>query len=184
MLFYFSPAPSTPPAKEEEWSDIPSDVVHLKDDTFDDFIANNPSVLVMFYAPCKYHFFFIYLYLPGLVGTRKSKSLTCLFSVSCYHFVINWFLLKKKKAIQSERVTYINVVSGPQRSSLRRQDHGTTVMDSFMSSLLCIDSWPFRVWSLQSYEAWIHRCSQNNEGGGGTFSLNIWQSAINSILSE
>lgn len=41
-------------------------------------------------------FFKIYLYLPGLVGTRKSKSLTCLFSVSCYHFVINWFLLKKK----------------------------------------------------------------------------------------
>ena len=61
MLFYFSPAPSTPPAKEEEWSDIPSDVVHLKDDTFDDFIANNPSVLVMFYAPCKYHFFFKFL---------------------------------------------------------------------------------------------------------------------------
>lgn len=148
MLFYFSPAPSTPPAKEEEWSDIPSDVVHLKDDTFDDFIANNPSVLVMFYAPCKYHFFFIYLYLPGLVGTQKSKSLTCLFSVSCYHFVINWFLLKKKKAIHSEWATYINVVSGPQRSSLVRQDHGTTVMDSFMSILLCIDSWPFRVWSL------------------------------------
>lgn len=96
MLFYFSPAPSTPPAKEEEWSDIPSDVVHLKDDTFDDFIANIPSVLVMFYAPCKYRFF-IYLYLPGLVGiTPKSKSLTCLLSVSCYHFVINWFLLKKK----------------------------------------------------------------------------------------
>lgn len=88
MLFYFSPAPSTPPAKEEEWSDIPSDVVHLKDDTFDDFIANNPSVLVMFYAPCKYHFFF-YFFFPGLVGTRKSKSPTCLFSVSCYHFVIN-----------------------------------------------------------------------------------------------
>lgn len=46
-----NPAPSTPPPKEEEWSDIPSEVVHLKDDTFDDFIANNPSVLVMFYAP-------------------------------------------------------------------------------------------------------------------------------------
>ncbi|XP_078376471.1 putative protein disulfide-isomerase A4 isoform X1 [Oculina patagonica] len=46
-----NPEPSTPPAKEEEWSDIPSEVVHLKDDTFDDFIANNPSVLVMFYAP-------------------------------------------------------------------------------------------------------------------------------------
>lgn len=61
MLFYFSPAPSTPPAKEEEWSDIPSDVVHLKDDTFDDFIANNPSVLVMFYAPCKCCFFYLFI---------------------------------------------------------------------------------------------------------------------------
>ena len=48
-----SPAPATPPPKEEEWSDVPSDVVHLADSTFDDFIANNPSVLVMFYAPCK-----------------------------------------------------------------------------------------------------------------------------------
>ena len=97
MLFYFSPAPSTPPAKEEEWSDIPSDVVHLKDDTFDDFIANNPSVLVMFYAPCKYHFFFIYLYLPGLVGTRKSKSLTCLFSVSLLSLCDKLIFVKKKK---------------------------------------------------------------------------------------
>ena len=87
MLFYFSPAPSTPPAKEEEWSDIPSDVVHLKDDTFDDFIANNPSVLVMFYAPCKYHFFLFLLAWP--CRNSKSKSPTCLFSVSCYHFVIN-----------------------------------------------------------------------------------------------
>ena len=49
-----SPAPATPPPKEEEWSDVPSDVVHLSDSTFDDFVANNPSVLVMFYAPCKY----------------------------------------------------------------------------------------------------------------------------------
>ena len=49
-----SPAPVTPPPKEEEWSDVPSDVVHLTDSTFDDFTANNPSVLVMFYAPCKY----------------------------------------------------------------------------------------------------------------------------------
>lgn len=69
VLFYFSPAPSTPPAKEEEWSDIPSDIVHLKDDTFDDFIANNPSVLVMFYAPCKYHFFLFLLAWP----CRNSK---------------------------------------------------------------------------------------------------------------
>ena len=151
MLFYFSPAPSTPPAKEEEWSDIPSDVVHLKDDTFDDFIANNPSVLVMFYAPCKYHFFLFLLAWP----CRNSKVKISYLSFQCFLLSLcdKLIFVKKKKAIQSERVTYINVVSGPQRSSLGRQDHGTTVMDSFMSSLLCIDSWPFRVWSLQSYEA-------------------------------
>lgn len=43
------PAP-VPPA-EEEWKDTPSDVVHLGDDDFDKFISDNPSVLVMFYAP-------------------------------------------------------------------------------------------------------------------------------------
>ena len=50
----FSPSPSTPPLKEDEWKDEPSEVVHLSDSTFDDFIGSNPSVLVMFYAPCKY----------------------------------------------------------------------------------------------------------------------------------
>ncbi|EDO41376.1 predicted protein, partial [Nematostella vectensis] len=41
------------PVKEDEkpWSDTPSEVVHLRDDMFDDFVAKNPSVLVMFYAP-------------------------------------------------------------------------------------------------------------------------------------
>ncbi|XP_020917391.1 protein disulfide-isomerase A5 [Exaiptasia diaphana] len=46
--------PSAPPPKEEEeeqWSDVPSEVAHLTDSTFDDFMAKNPSVLVMFYAP-------------------------------------------------------------------------------------------------------------------------------------
>ena len=57
VLFVLSsPAPSTLPPKEEEWNDVPSDVVHLTDSTFDDFIANNPSVLVMFYAPCEYEY--------------------------------------------------------------------------------------------------------------------------------
>lgn len=79
MLVYFSPAPSTPPAKEEEWSDIPSDVVHLKDDTFDDFIANNPSVLVMFYAPCKYHFFLFLLAWP--CRELESQNLLLVFLV-------------------------------------------------------------------------------------------------------
>ncbi|CAL1531200.1 unnamed protein product [Lymnaea stagnalis] len=37
--------------KEAEWADEESEVVHLTDDTFQDFIKQNPSVLVMFYAP-------------------------------------------------------------------------------------------------------------------------------------
>ena len=38
-----------------QWSDITggNEVVHLTDTTFDGFIKENPSVLVMFYAPCK-----------------------------------------------------------------------------------------------------------------------------------
>ena len=61
LFVFVSPGPSTPPPKEEIWSDTPSEVVHLTDSTFDDFLANNPSVLVMFYAPCKYYC------LPGFV---------------------------------------------------------------------------------------------------------------------
>ena len=33
------------------WSEVESDVVHLTVDTFDAFMEENPSVLVMFYAP-------------------------------------------------------------------------------------------------------------------------------------
>ena len=41
-----------PPQDEEPaWSEVESDVVHLTTDMFDQFIADNPSVLVMFYAP-------------------------------------------------------------------------------------------------------------------------------------
>ena len=36
---------------EKEWKDEPSDVHHLKDDTFEEFLQNHNSVLVMFYAP-------------------------------------------------------------------------------------------------------------------------------------
>jgi len=37
--------------QESAWSDEPSEVVHLTDDTFEEFMTENPSVLVMFYAP-------------------------------------------------------------------------------------------------------------------------------------
>ncbi|GFN83086.1 protein disulfide-isomerase a5, partial [Plakobranchus ocellatus] len=45
--------PSNPKEPEQEpvWADEPSDVVHLTDATFSDFVQQNPSVLVMFYAP-------------------------------------------------------------------------------------------------------------------------------------
>ena len=48
--------PQPPPEKgpepeEEKWSDQPSNVIHLTDETFDGFISTNPSVLVMFHAP-------------------------------------------------------------------------------------------------------------------------------------
>merc|ERR1719315_784671 len=36
---------------EVSWSEEPSHVVHLTDDTFDDFLEEHNSVLIMFYAP-------------------------------------------------------------------------------------------------------------------------------------
>ena len=46
------PPSEAPPTQEEPpWSEVESDVVHLTSDTFDTFVAENPSVLVMFYAP-------------------------------------------------------------------------------------------------------------------------------------
>ena len=53
-LSVISPEPPALPKEEEEWSDTPSDVFHLTDGKFDEFMEKNPSVLVMFYAPCKY----------------------------------------------------------------------------------------------------------------------------------
>ncbi|XP_076456070.1 protein disulfide-isomerase A5-like [Babylonia areolata] len=46
-----NPKPPEEPKKEAEWAEEPSEVVHLEDDTFDDFVKEHPSVLVMFYAP-------------------------------------------------------------------------------------------------------------------------------------
>ncbi|KAL8572134.1 hypothetical protein ACOMHN_052931 [Nucella lapillus] len=46
-----NPKPPEEPKKEAEWSEEPSEVVHLGDDDFDDYIKQHPSVLVMFYAP-------------------------------------------------------------------------------------------------------------------------------------
>ena len=52
-LIDFSPSAPKEPEKEEEWKDEESDVVHLTDANFDEYLETNPSVMVMFYAPCK-----------------------------------------------------------------------------------------------------------------------------------
>jgi len=44
-------APVPEPPRESEWKDVPSKINHLTDDTFEEFMSENPSVLVMFYAP-------------------------------------------------------------------------------------------------------------------------------------
>ena len=49
-----SPSAPKEPEKEEAWADKENDVNHLTSDAFDGFIKANPSVLVMFYAPCKW----------------------------------------------------------------------------------------------------------------------------------
>ncbi|CAH1241660.1 PDIA5 [Branchiostoma lanceolatum] len=44
-------APPPPPPPEQEWSEVPSEINHLTDQTFDSFVYRHSSVLVMFYAP-------------------------------------------------------------------------------------------------------------------------------------
>ena len=51
VSFMRNPTQPTEKPKEAEWSDTPSDVVHLTTATFDDFLKSEPSALVMFYAP-------------------------------------------------------------------------------------------------------------------------------------
>ncbi|XP_025081188.1 protein disulfide-isomerase A5-like [Pomacea canaliculata] len=46
-----NPRPPEEPKKEAEWSEEPSEVVHLEDSNFDTYIKEHSSVLVMFYAP-------------------------------------------------------------------------------------------------------------------------------------
>lgn len=46
------PPPAPPP--EPNWSDVPSDVVHLTQDNFKSQLRSKRHALVMFYAPCQY----------------------------------------------------------------------------------------------------------------------------------
>lgn len=50
-----NPKKKAPPPAEDMWADAvgSENVVKLTTVDFDKFIQNNPSVLVMFYAPCK-----------------------------------------------------------------------------------------------------------------------------------
>jgi hypothetical protein len=51
---FLSPKPPEEKKKEAEWADEESDVVHLTDSNFDEYLQTHPSVLIMFYAPCKF----------------------------------------------------------------------------------------------------------------------------------
>ncbi|CAJ0931489.1 unnamed protein product [Ranitomeya imitator] len=53
--YYFSPEAPAPEQPEVPWSEQDSAVHHLTDADFDQFVQDHPSVLVMFYAPCKSH---------------------------------------------------------------------------------------------------------------------------------
>lgn len=49
--FVKNPHQPKPKSQEQEWHEVPSEVVHLTDATFDSYISEQPAVLVMFYAP-------------------------------------------------------------------------------------------------------------------------------------
>lgn len=61
IWIYFSPGKVPDKPKEEEWSETESDVVHLTVETFDQVLKAHSSVLIMFYAPCKF-WFHLYLF--------------------------------------------------------------------------------------------------------------------------
>ena len=50
-----APSPPPPAPAEDFWAELDGgdNVNQLDDSTFDNFIGNNPSVLVMFFAPCE-----------------------------------------------------------------------------------------------------------------------------------
>uniref|UniRef100_A0A4W3K922 Protein disulfide-isomerase A5 n=1 Tax=Callorhinchus milii TaxID=7868 RepID=A0A4W3K922_CALMI len=50
-----NPQAPQPKALEAPWAEQDSAVFHLTDDSFDSFVTEHPSVLAMFYAPCKFH---------------------------------------------------------------------------------------------------------------------------------
>ncbi|XP_065181159.1 protein disulfide-isomerase A5-like [Sycon ciliatum] len=51
VAFMEDPKEQEEPPPEPQWKDTPSNVVHLTDSTFDEYLSSHPSTLVMFYAP-------------------------------------------------------------------------------------------------------------------------------------
>ncbi|MFT7807871.1 protein disulfide-isomerase A5-like isoform X1 [Arapaima gigas] len=79
-----NPQPPQPKNPEVPWSETESAVFHLADDTFDSFLEEHPSALVMFYAPCEYlHSVFIWVWDLGLkwdllwVSSGNGPQLDC-----------------------------------------------------------------------------------------------------------
>lgn len=60
-------APPPPPPPEISWADEKSDVVHLTEENFKQFVKKKKHVLVMFYVPCEYR----HIQLCGFVLSMK-----------------------------------------------------------------------------------------------------------------
>ena len=56
VCLFLCPSPQKPKATPPppDWSSEPGKVQFLKDDTFDDFVKENPSVLVFFFTPSEF----------------------------------------------------------------------------------------------------------------------------------
>ena len=132
LVTVFSPQPPKPPEPESSWADEPSDVVHLTDADFYDFLDENPSALVMFYAPCKQ--------LPSV----RDCGYVHVFRVKCntkLAIVCTDILLHLKSGARDPQVTTAIAVNIVQR------EVSACVADKY-----CIN----RVRSLQENEARVH----------------------------
>ena len=53
-IFWSSPQKPAPPPPPPDWSKEPGKVQFLTDETWDSFMAEHSSVLVLMFAPCKF----------------------------------------------------------------------------------------------------------------------------------
>ena len=72
-----------PPGPEEQWAEITGqeNVNHLTSSTFDDFMDQQNSALVMFYAPCKLFFVMFYASCKPYCYTFHISSILIMFYV-------------------------------------------------------------------------------------------------------